>query len=513
MRKKSRLYKSIFDLLLRSVQAKYEQLIFETGDKPKGKGAFYYGFGKKGEDEKYSLRRILREPNSFPELQNSFNNEHRNWTDSYQSELKNLSPKYLYNLHLQSYHSKDEFDIFEIDVIFLGLLCKFIGFSSINNFVSEYPGFNGKRRLLQQKLFQLDKGELSEEDLATKYIGLYWSYVAGTRRSLEVWINHYNKSGAKIPAKIVGLHSTDKEEFDGVNYSGMAEEIQSCISMTLKESIHGRPLSIIGYKGHLPLRNMENIFCVAAGISKFGYPVSIELILVKLTDKQKAIPSNELLNRIEGLPLLDFYLQMQRRNFRIPPRIVNDLSTIQARRQRPIEALHVRGTYRLWSIEYRGKINQIKFEIKEDFSVVFHTTANNNFTKQRGVFSFNTHFNKLCISAHNEYGIEVLAYYFLDFDLEGDNKIGKGIYCGIGTKRNEEISSGRLTGERIVYIREEEEFEAASLEPEEIASLVKESPKRLKAFELLMGENRINRRKDFINRIIDFRQAVHSHIL
>lgn len=517
LKKKIRLHKSIFGLLLESVKLKYEEVCLEYGRQPNGKGASYYGFGPNKNDPNTLMKVVFRprKENEFNQLTPhdadvEFSHFNPNLYDFIHSEAAkySISPKYLYNLAREMEKKKNEYATIEADEILINILSKFLEYENFESFLELHPSISNRDKILQNKLIVLNKEEMDESTTATKYIGFYWSFLEGRRRMIEIWINHYNRSNGTYPIKVVGLHANSESYVDGISYQGSVKETSTCFYANMQEKENDRPLTLTGYTGHVPVRVMNYIFCSLSGISKFGYPFSVEVILCKLNEDQKSIPTNVVGENILGLENIDFYLHMQRRNYRIPPRIITDLPAIRARGKLATEFLQLRGTYRLWSIEYKGRLIQSKLTIGKDFSVEFETLANSdNCQRQKGLISFNTTFSKLCISAHQEFGLAVLNYVFLDIDPGRKNSFGKGIYCGIGASGN----SG-LVGEYLIYIKEEEAFEATYLTPNQTVDIMNKNSFARKGFDTLFNSKNINKRIGFVNRIDDFSKKVYEII-
>lgn len=496
MKEKVKIYQAVFDILHKSVQARFYEIALSMGQRPEGRGAEYYGFGKFKDSEKITLMESLLSPKLKPENQPSTNKDLYQYLKGEGRSYRQMSRKHLYNLSRLSAKMQDEYDILEIDLVVLNVLSKYLKYKDFLSFIKEHSSINDRLADFQRRLIDKPEDELSENELASQYLGFYWSFITGGRKHIRLWINYYNKVKGNYPAKVMGLNGGEDEGLDGMLYKGSAQDASSSsyFYINLQEDHTERPLVLMGYKGHVPLKDMKYISCTASGIAKFGYPFSMELMLLKLDDDQKEKRDDEIINDLNGKEHIDFYLQFQRRNFRIPPRIFTKLDTISARSNRSAQFQHLIGTYRMWSLGYTGKIIQYKFIIHPDFTSNLYTPEKNEiYAEQRCVLSINSLKNKLCVSSHTKYGVSVINYAILDIDLGSRNRIRNGAYCGIGLARE-----AKIVGEYLLYFKDDSEFETGKLVAEDIVRMIKENPFLKEPFEHLLSSNRINKRRNFL---------------
>ena len=505
---KVKVYKKVFEVLHSSVRARFQQIAMGLGQTPEGKGAEYYGFGEFEDSDRITLMQSLLFPKKEPVSDPLANPKLFEYMAEEGQRFRKISRKYLYNLSRKSANMQDGYDILEVDIRFLNILALYLEYDDFLTFIKNHDSIGQQLTHFQSTIISHPEELLFENDLATQYLGFYWSFISGGRKSLRVWINYYNTDDGGYPAKVKGLNSSQDEGLDGVIYKGKADSssASSYFYVHLKEEGNDRPLVLMGYKGHVPLKDMRYISCTASGIAKFGYPFSMELVLIKLTEDHKNRPSREVIQQLSGMEHLDFYLQFQRRNFRIPPRIFNNLETITARNNRSAQFQHLVGQYRMWSLGYSKRVVQYKFIIRPDFTANLYTPeANEVYANQRCVLSINSLNNKLCVSSHTKYGVSVINYAILDIDFTEEDRINDGVYCGTGL-----ANEAKIVGEHLIFFKDDNEFEPGKLRVNELIKLLQDNPYLKRAFDTLVSEKRLKKRQYFLQTIGDFRTAVDN---
>lgn len=496
MAKKIRLCKVVFEVLHNSIKQEFERLAALKGGVPKGRGAEYYGFSKRSlGSNMLTLMGSMFKPIDKPDLEKYIE----------QNGYQNVSRKNLYNLS-REFHALDPFDTVEVDPILLNIFCKYISHESFEDFLLKHPAIRPKYRNIQHQIMEITRGNLPEEELAFHYIGLYYSFSHGTRQSVRLWINYYNRYKNEYPAELTGLYNEKEEEFDETDhYTGTAKETPTCFLISLNEEKSKRPLTLMGYQGAVTAKDLKYIRCAATGISNLGFPFSLELFLIKVEKEDRTKTSEEVLSKIEGLSNIDYYLQAQRRNFRIPPRVIQDLNDIKARGVKAGRMQSVKGQYRIWSLGYSGDLIQSKFIINDNFTAKLTTIANRDLYRlQHCVFSISLIGEKLCVSSHPKFGVSVINYAIFDIDEDERNQIKTGVYCGIGVN-----GESPFVAESLIIFRDESSFEAKRVPVLKVEDFLADKPKfKTILLHNLLSQQQLARRHNFLKRINRLREKV-----
>ncbi len=426
MKNKVRVLKTVFDELMKSVKLKFAHQVSKAGLKmPEGVGARFYGFAKDVPEKEANLTDMLLSAHDNPTLQAFIKS----------NGLSSLSNKHLYNLN-RDFARKGPKDSVRVEERVMDLLSIYLGFASFQDFYQTAHGILHPTREVQAKVLNLKENELSAFDLASHYVGFYYSYEDRMRKTLRFKVNFYNLTERGYPAELSGIHDEDLEGVPIV-YSGFLKEKPSC-SFTELAAEDERPFVLVGYKEtHLATQDMRFIRCAATGVSQYRHPFSFEVLLVKADDDHKLLSDQQIIPFYEQVSYIDYYLQVQRRNFRVPARPIQSMGEIKARGNKANMVQGVVGRYRVFTISGKDGLVQHIYEMKKDFrSTLYVKSTNPNHREQPCMISISENRTKLCIAAHVKEGISVVTYAIFDIvpEVVKEIKLLPGVFCGIGNE-------------------------------------------------------------------------------
>lgn len=458
-----RLSKRCFEELFEAVCRTYESIALSLGEQViRHQAQQYFGFGKI-DPTVLTLKKLV---DLHPEVQNYLQETGRTATPS---------GKYLYNLDRQFQELQKPYDSVEVDFAYIDLYVCFLNpveyagsGQDITVLPDSYrPDQHGWYRKFEdflndvyfspfevkvQRYFMDPKteGEVIPE-LATTYEAFYYYYRKNSIFSLTVTVDFINGSNGHYPIKITNLHLQEPNGVDDRVYKGTARQLTSCLSAQLYEKQNDLPLFMIAYTSHYRAQDMPIIHASLQGIATNGHPTASEIVLIKRQEGDRIIPYPG------DLDNLKYYLWIQRRYFRVPPRIISDLKFLEARKIDTQDLYDLSGHYRIWTSGRHRHIEtqyilQSYFWISSDYGAQFKTDRlRSKHDKQVAVMSI-SHFQgkKLCLSTHPEKGISVINFVIMDIPKNRDDHIGHGVYCTTG-------ANGRMRAEPFVYRREDEE--------------------------------------------------------
>lgn len=474
--KRVRLTKHAFDLLLEAVKRSFEKICLSSGiNVPRGKAQQYFGFGQK-DAETISLHDAFQ---MHPEVSKRIAEKGK----------REPTPKYLYNLERQFLELKEPYQSLEVDIDYLDMYCSFLNpvlvkqpkgsvelvpfprkkkedfeqYKEFKDFIDKNPGFSDFDREVQRSFLEKENEGQVIPAFSTVYQAYYYYYSKNKICHLEVEIDYINASQEEYPLKITNLHQQIKGSRDPFVYLGKARQLSSCLSATLEEKQHGLPLSLLAYTSHYQGKDMNIIHASLQGISSNGHPTASEIVLVKTKERGQAV-------QVTGdLDYLKYYLWMQRRYYRVPPRIINNLEYLEARKIDTSEVNDMTGHYRIWTTATKDKkpcILQSYFSIFPDAGAQFQTEGIEKKHHQQIVVMSISHLgeNKLCLSTHPKKGVSVINYVIMEIPRKRTDFIGEGVFCALGW-------NGEMKSDPFVFSRAEEKVGVKFLQEKELQHL------------------------------------------
>lgn len=295
-----------------------------------------------------------------------------------------------------------------------------------------------------------------DDDGWVYYIGAYFSVKSFGVRTFVLGINFSNPVGTKYPAKEWGFHKlgdisgsdSDSHKTD-VKYDGfayIADKRWLCVQLEGSEGKN--PFFLIGIVPDMLalVKKHPIIRSILLSVSVRHYPVAAEALLIKTTREYalNAVSHYEKLSpelltpdlSKEESDIIKLYIMLQRRNFYTSPKIVEELTGLNAKGSLLKNFTFLSGVYRILNFglkrdyivqsvmvvephQYRATLYPY---IKKDTAI-----KNQNLLQQNIVFNISRiRQNKLCLISYGEPGMSVSSYAI--FDLETDN--GKGFFEG-----------------------------------------------------------------------------------
>jgi len=462
MKNKIRVLTLVFNALFPAVKQKYERaLVARKLNKPT-KVSEYFGFEKKiGEESStHSLMDDIIEAGDNFAL--------REYVE--QNDISGISKKHLYNL-TREFVGLAPYDSVWVEKRVMDTLAMYAGYASFEKYANEGPGIVDGDRKIQQQVLTLREDELAPTELADHFIGFYYSYRSRCRKMVRFIVNFYNKSANGYVCELHGIHD-EEHDYSGVKYLGYLEDRPKCSYVQMEEKQNGRPFVMIGFKEHTPSRELQYIRCAVTGVSQFGNPFSAEILFVRVQPDQRNLSREDILPSIEQIAFIDFYLQAQRRNFRIPARLIRGIGEIRARKHKASTVQGIVGTYRVLTLGENQGLVQSRYIINEKFvSELYTDSKEENHRRQPCMFSISERSGKLCVAAHVDQGISVVNYAIFDIDPTGNREVLPGVYCGMGSSEDKYYSGN------ILLIKEREEFEVGPMQEKELLRVVRQRPK------------------------------------
>ena len=245
MSKKIVVRKKVFNELYKSVQLRFGEILGLHNQKQPKKVGEYHGFIKSEDPNQLSLMQTILQPTEAyktdADLKQSLN--------SYLQEIDQaISWKRLYNLSRDAAKQESDYGILKMEPIFLNILAKYVGYEAFEAFVRRLPS-------IDQKLAEIQLGgktQLLIESFATGYLGFYYSAMDEERKCLRVTIDFYNATALGYPCQIDYFRDQDRSYVKEVAYTWILQENRnsSYFSATLKDELHERPMTLLGYKGY-----------------------------------------------------------------------------------------------------------------------------------------------------------------------------------------------------------------------------------------------------------------------
>ncbi len=485
-----RLSKRSFDVLYGAIQRNFEKICSSIGAEiPPGRAQDYFGFAagtqKKHEKEsknngswKPSLHKVFKK---HPKVA---------------GKSKTPSAKYLYNLERQFQNLQKPYASVEVDLDIIDLYARFLSparykgverqiiaedwpnptpaedYADFKDFLEKTLEYTTFDRKVQGVFLSAEAEGVLQIDFCTKYKAYYFYFPDNKIFEFDIKIDFINASGDTYPMELTNLHRLSNEDEDGRLYKGSAKQHSSCLSATLVNKEHDFPLSLIAYTSHHNASDMPILHASLQGISRNGHPTASEIVMLKKWERGEDIT-------VEGnLDYLKYYLLIQRRYFRVPPRIVTNLKFLEARRIEARDIRDLEGHYRIWTAvhdNYQEKENQRRYTILQSH---FWIAANEGayFTTKRPKSDRNnqpvmmsiSHLEggKLCLSTHLNQSTSVINYVIMDLPDTSFERNGRGVYCTI-------TSDGRLLAEPFVYRRETEPISVQILSEDSLLALTR----------------------------------------
>lgn len=279
-----------------------------------------------------------------------------------------------------------------------------------------------------------NEGEFREKHLVqdtriVAYKGFYFSYRLYTVWEFDLEID-YGKH--PFPTREWGIHTT--ETADEQSYSGSAKLHSPYLYINLEHSSDD-PLTqqkrygeihMIGYVGEKKPQEIPIIQCSMTWASKFGYPVSSEVMLYKLGERNQAIP-------IETIREIKKYLMIKHVMFRIPNRIITGLENLRIKGHTIYDLAELPSKYRVWT-KYKNGIVQSCLTINDDFQATFETSTYGTYANRQSLLLDVTSVydrKKVCMSHHPDKGADLIAYVIMDIPVK-NAVLTRGVFCSIG---------------------------------------------------------------------------------
>lgn len=457
-----RLSKRCFDELFEAVCRTYETIALSLGATVvRHQAQQYFGFGTV-DTNVLTLKKLV---DLHPEVQKCLQRAGRSSTPS---------GKYLYNLERQFQDLQKPYESVEVDFVYIDMYVCFLNpveyvwrgkdimvrpdsyqpdqhgwYEKFEDFLNDVYFSPFEVKVQEYFMDPQTAGEVIPE-LATTYEAFYYYYRKNRIFSLTVTVDFINGTDGAYPIQITNLHLQERDGVDDRVYKGTARQWTSCLSAHLHEKQNDLPLFLIAYTSHYRAQDMPIIHASLQGIATNGHPTASEIVLIKRKEGNQEIPyPGDLQN-------LKYYLWIQRRYFRVPPRIINDLKFLEARKIDTQDLYDLGGHYRIWTIGRHRKLSdqyilQSYFWISADEGAGFKTERlRSQHENQVAVMSI-SHFQgkKLCLSTHPEKGISVINFVIMDIPENRDDHIGHGVYCTTA-------AHGNMRAEPFVYHREDQ---------------------------------------------------------
>ncbi|MFK8162218.1 MAG: hypothetical protein AB8H12_07105, partial [Lewinella sp.] len=372
MKNKIRIIKLVFDQLIDLVRKNFEREVLASGQEvPKSKGANYYGFPKsryarrmetEGGESKVeqtiplpNLMASLLHPHDRPAVQKHVEKK----------KLSSLGTKHIYNL-IREFSKKGPYDTVEVESRVADLLAIYLGYNDFSAFAEKGPGILPQSREIQLNVLRIKDDELLADQLSEHYIGFYYSFFSAKRKTVRWKVNFLNGSDLGYPCELTGVHD-DGDNFN-ITYSGYLVDKPTCSYVTMANPEGDRPFNMIGFRGHLPTQIQQFIRFAAMGVSQQGHPFSFEVLFVRVDEDDRSLEDREIIPFFEQVRYIDFYLQAQRRNFRVPARSIRSMGEIRARGNKANRVKGVVGSYRVFTVGAKEGLVQHVYEMRDDFT-------------------------------------------------------------------------------------------------------------------------------------------------
>jgi len=507
-----RLCKIVFDHFLEALQRTYERACFSKGYQvPASRSQAYYGFttNKQG----YSLHDALQD---HPLVQSLLA----------ENKIKLRTAKYLYNLERSFTDLNRPYDSVEVDQHYLDIYAVFL------NPVSYHPDTRGNvqphllgdpQQLLAEfqerhrsasptrphtietyfsfadyvrqatplsdmdrkvQLLFLDNRRRHElcEEFKTSYTAHYYYYRDNRIQRMEIDVDFINASAGQYPVRVRGLHREGELPADRYDYTGFGEQTRACFFANLRQPAIGNPLSLILYTSHQRAEDLMIMHGSLQGISSEGHPTASELTLVKTRSYGKAVPTPG------DHDLIHYYHFMQRRYFRVPPRIYSHLDQLIARKIPSVEIREMQGYYRIWNlIDKKGEVCIVQscFSITSERGAQLKTQGPGIRQREQVVMMSISQLqtNKLCLSTHPKNGVSVINYAIMDVPKPGRAMCQRGVYC-----LNQQ---DKLGASSFVFCSEDGPMPSTVLNARKLRVLFgKSSPERQQLYHMMLNDLR-----------------------
>lgn len=513
--KRIRLSKRSFEVLYKGIQRNFEKICSSIGAKtPTGRAQDYFGFAVSTQKkEKRKTKDDDRQKMWTPSLHEVFQVHPK-----VKGQPKIPSPKYLYNLERQFQNLQKPYSSVEVDLDIINLYARFLSparysgtdrkitaeawpdptpaedYVDFNDYLEKNLEYSGFDKRVQEIFLTAQAEGVLQPEFCTRYKAYYFYFPKNKIFEFDIRIDFINASGDSYPIELTNLHRLSNGEQDERLYAGGARQHSSCLSASLVNEEHDFPLSLIAYTSHHDASDMPILHASLQGISTSGHPTASEIVMVKTWERGEKIS-------VEGnLDYLKYYLLIQRRYYRVPPRIIRNLKYLEARR---IEARDIRaleGHYRIWTPVYdqrpdedeqrRPTVLQSHFWITANEGAYFSTKRPKADRNNQPVMMSISHLEgrKLCLSTHLNQSTTVINYVIMDLPDRSFERNGRGVYCTFS-------SDGQLLAEPFVYRRETETVEVQNLSEEELLAVTRGELHDL--YQMLMKE--LVRQRDWLD--------------
>lgn len=270
------------------------------------------------------------------------------------------------------------------------------------------------------------------------YIGAYYSFLKNRVKKLGFAIRQLPDDTYEV--KEWGFHHRSTKDKDLVEYTGTAKLKHNYLFMHLFEPKEGYELNIIGYVNrHGFIEDKQLIRSSWQGVSKNGYPLSLEVLLIP-SEKNIVETIDNSTSKIPGLEkeqsdVIKLYFMLQRRNYYISRTIYNkNIEEMVAKKVELTYHTDVKGIYRIWHFGFGfPEIIQSKLIIDENYIVTlypyFEGQKHKRFRKQVCVLRI-TEKEKVCFSSY--VGTKIYNHAIFDFSKGNSDNIFDGVFCSIG---------------------------------------------------------------------------------
>lgn len=309
----------------------------------------------------------------------------------------------------------------------------------------------------------------------TVYIGSFFSFRGYQVKHFVLTIDFKNMDQGRYPAEEWGFHRLDENQDQPAETERHSREqtfrlhggalvrnnkLYVNLATSDQEQFYWTQMNLIGWLYGAQIDQVKGqriIRCSLQTVSVLGYPVVTEAVLVRVEEPKWAnaaippytIPSIPVLKSLLGDKEFDtllLYLMMQRRNFWIRDRLVDDLSLLQVRGNLMQNYLFLRGSWRVWNYGLKnGYVVQSKLTVYDDFSAYFYSFVQPTILESSPrlkemvvVMSISRGLrpNKLYFSTYVRPDLSVINNALFDLDTIGDKGFAEGMFlsCGYDAK-------------------------------------------------------------------------------
>lgn len=295
----------------------------------------------------------------------------------------------------------------------------------------------------------------------TKYSVWYYSLKRFCVNSFDMEID-YTQDPFHVIEK--GFHKSEIDSAKNPVYEGFAERKRSYLYINLKgpEDDELKLISFISFNSNIHPKNLTFIRGILLGVSSNDlHPMTVECILLK-EDNNIDTKTKE-----TNILYISRYLMLQRHNFRVSTNSFKEPRLLHVK-GRSINAIeHLAGTYRIWRVDKHSEnIIQSKFVINSDYTSYLQVSYLAN-EKQSCLLNIHSALGeKLCVSAHPEGTIGIIAYAIFDIPPPTDSAIFRGTFSHVGTGDGREFSAD------IALLKDENVFVPQILTPHDVVNLI-----------------------------------------